>query len=163
MELKLPEKLITLQQLQSIVAGLKEQRQKVVWTNGCFDILHVGHVTYLEQAKALGDLLIMGLNSDASIKILKGGNRPIFNEIERATVLNAIVYVDYITTFDAPSPRKILQQLKPDFYVKGGDYTIDTIDQLERRSIESYGGKIIILPIKKGVSTTNIIKKIESL
>ena len=163
MKLQLPNKLITLDKLHSIVTNLKEQQKKVIWTNGCFDILHIGHIEYLNQAKMLGDILIVGLNSDDSVNAIKGNNRPLFNELDRAKVLNALVYIDYITIFKEPSPLKILQLLKPDYYVKGGDYTIDTINQLERSVIESYGGKIKILPIVQGVSTTEIVAKIQRL
>ena len=161
--LKKPEKLITLAKLQPIVNRLKKQQKKVVWTNGCFDILHVGHVEYLERAKELGDILIVGLNSDLSIKALKGEKRPLFRELYRAKVLNAIEYIDYITIFNEQTPLKLLTLLQPAYYVKGGDYTIETIDQIERNAVKSYGGTIKIFPIVQGLSTSNIIKQIKNL
>jgi len=156
-------KLIPLQNIHSIIQKFKNENRCIVWTNGCFDILHVGHVEYLQQAKQLGDILIVGLNSDYSVSAIKGANRPIFNELDRARVLNAIIYIDYITIFDNPSPASLLALLKPDFYVKGGDYTLNTIDQEERKIVESYDGSIKILPLIENVSTSAIIKKITQL
>ena len=130
------KKVVTLDLLVDKVKHLRKSGKIVVWTSGCFDILHAGHVHYLQQAKELGDFLIVGLNSDVSIKALKGENRPIFSQLNRATVLNAIECVDCIFIFDEQRPVEILTRLKPEFYVKGGDYNIDSIDQDERR-IES--------------------------
>ncbi|MBD3287512.1 D-glycero-beta-D-manno-heptose 1-phosphate adenylyltransferase [candidate division KSB1 bacterium] len=160
---KLPEKLVTVDELSGLITSHREQNEKIVWTNGCFDILHVGHVEYLEGAKKLGDYLVVGLNSDHSTRALKGAGRPIFSEVARSKVLSAVQYIDYVLIFDEPSPLKMLEFLKPDFYVKGGDYDIDTIDQQERRCVEGYGGKIVILPLVKGASTTEIIEKINRL
>lgn len=154
------DKLVTLEKLKIIVAKLKQKNETIIWTNGCFDIVHIGHVEYLERAKALGGTLIVGLNSDASIKAIKGNKRPLFSELKRAKVLSALIYVDYIVIFENPTPLKILLLLKPDYYVKGGDYTIDSIDQQERSTVESYGGKIKILPFIADVSTSKIVDKI---
>jgi len=132
----------------------------VVWTNGCFDIMHVGHILYLEKARSLGDLLVVGLNSDASVRQSKGPARPIVTESQRAKLLTALSCVDYVIIFDDKTPLKLLATFKPDVYAKGGDYTIDTINQDERKLVESYGGEIALLPGLEGASTTNLIEKI---
>jgi len=154
------EKLVTLTQLKGIVERAKSEGKKVVWTNGCFDIMHVGHILYLEKARSLGDLLIVGLNSDASVRASKGPARPIVVESQRAKLLTAMTCVDYVTIFDEQTPIKFLNDLKPDVYAKGGDYTMDTINQDERRLVESYGGDIALMPGVEGMSTTNLIEKI---
>lgn len=154
------EKLISIEGLQQIVHKAKENNQKIVWTNGCFDIIHTGHIKVLKEAKSAGDILIVGIDSDDSIRKLKGDLRPINTEEERAEVLSSLKYVDYITLFEFGSVKDILDTLKPDIYVKGGDYTIDSINQEERKVVESYGGKIILVPPEIGKSTTNTINKI---
>ena len=146
--------------LAETVRKLQAQGKRVVWTNGCFDIVHVGHITYLQRAAKLGDVLVVGLNSDASVRALKGEGRPIIGEDERALVLSALECVDYVTVFEENSPRAIIEEIRPDIYAKGGDYTLDTIDQDERRVVEGYGGEIAILPMVEGRSTTSIIGKI---
>jgi len=155
------KKLITLKQLLSLRQQCQRQGATLVWTNGCFDFMHAGHVDYLQRAKKCGDLLVIGLNSDRSMKILKGATRPICSQQHRAQVLAALSVVDNIIIFDDSSPIEIIKKLQPDFYIKGGDYSIDSIDQNERRAVESYGGKIIILPEVKGISTSGIIQKIK--
>lgn len=130
----------------------------VVFTNGCFDLLHPGHVRYLQQAKALGDALIVGLNSDRSVRELKGSNRPILNEAERAEVISALGCVDYVTVFDDPTPREIIATLLPDILVKGGDWGVDQI--IGRREVESAGGRVLSLPFVEGSSTTDVIQRI---
>lgn len=157
------DKLVSLEQLMKLVAQSRLQGKRIAWTNGCFDIIHAGHVDYLERSKAYGDLLIVGLNSDASVKQLKGELRPIFSERDRAKVLCALSAVDLVIIFSEKSPIKIIEHLKPDFYIKGGDYTIDTIDQAERKVIESYGGQIVLLPMVAGVSSSIIVEKIKKL
>ena len=154
------EKVKTLQELKRIRTEAKKTGQKVVWTNGCYDIVHAGHVLYLQRAKKLGDLLFVGLNSDRSIRGTKGAQRPIVQQDERAIVLSALACVDYVIIFDQDSPIEIIRDLEPDIYAKGGDYTIDTINQPERRVVEGYGGEIALLPGVKGSSTTAIIKRI---
>ena len=156
------EKCVTLDALRPIVGRLKEAAKRVVWTNGCFDILHAGHVTYLLGARAQGDVLVVGLNSDASVRENKGPGRPITNEQDRALVLSALACVDYVVIFLDKSPLPILETLKPDVYAKGGDYTIDTIVQEERRLVEGYGGSIALLPGVEGASTTSIIEKLQN-
>lgn len=155
-----PAKLKTIDELKSEIEQLHNEGKRVVWTNGCFDILHLGHITYLQKAAALGDVLIVGLNSDASVRAIKGPDRPIINEMDRAFVLSALECVGYVTIFHEESPLEILKRLQPDVYAKGGDYTLDTIVQTERRAVEAYGGKIAILPAVEGRSTTNIIARI---
>lgn len=155
-----PTKLKKLEALKSAVKKMQRDGKKVVWTNGCFDIMHVGHITYLLQARAVGDVLVVGLNSDASVRAIKGEKRPIINEQDRATVLASLECVDYLVLFDDPSPIKIIETLQPDVYAKGGDYTVDTINQDERRLVEDYGGSIAIIPGSEGHSTSNIVGKI---
>ena len=157
------DKRVDLQQLKRLIDDYQNYGKKVVWTNGCFDILHVGHVTYLEEARSLGDILVLGLNSDRSVRRNKGDFRPIFSEEQRAKVLGALLWIDHIVIFDDPSPIELLRFLKPDIYAKGGDYTIDTIDQEERHVVEGYEGEIKILPIVDGVSTTEIADKISRI
>ncbi len=154
------QKIVELDQLKEIVAQAKREGRRVVWTNGCFDLLHVGHILYLEKARALGDLLIVGLNSDASVRATKGPTRPIVHEAQRAKLLASLSFVDYVIIFDDESPKRLIAELQPDVYVKGGDYTLDTINQEERRIVESYGGEIALLPGAEGMSTTNLIRKI---
>ncbi|MBN1464943.1 D-glycero-beta-D-manno-heptose 1-phosphate adenylyltransferase [candidate division KSB1 bacterium] len=153
-------KIKTAPQLQRIRRMAKKQKKRVVWTNGCYDILHAGHVLYLQRAKECGDILIVGLNSDNSIRATKGQLRPIVPEAERAIVISALACVDYVIIFDQDSPLDIIAALQPDIYAKGGDYTIDTINQAERRLVESYGGEIALLPGIAGNSTTAVINKI---
>lgn len=140
---------------------LKRERQvgrKIVFTNGCFDLLHVGHVKYLQKARNLGDLLILGLNSDASIRRLKGPKRPLIGEEERAHLLAALKCIDYVVVFNEDTPLELISALRPDILVKGGDYSPDGV--VGRELIESYGGRVEIIPFVDGKSTTNIIEKI---
>ena len=153
-------KIIDLPTLRHISEQAKSEKKKVVWTNGCYDILHAGHVRYLQSAKSCGDILVVGVNSDRSIRAVKGEQRPIVNEKQRAIVLAALTCVDYIIIFDADSPVGIIQEIQPDVYAKGGDYTIETINQQERRLVESYGGDIALIPGVEGLSTTEIIGRI---
>ena len=153
-------KVKTLEEMKPIMLDLKRKGRKVVWTNGCFDILHVGHITYLMRARQRGDVMVVGLNSDASVQENKGPNRPVIPERDRALVLSALECVDYVVIFDGMTPMPLLEALHPDVYAKGGDYTIDTIVQPERRLVESYGGEIAIIPGVEGHSTTNIINRL---
>jgi D-beta-D-heptose 7-phosphate kinase/D-beta-D-heptose 1-phosphate adenosyltransferase len=131
-----------------------------VWTNGCFDIIHAGHVLYLERAAREGDVLVVGLNSDASVRALKGPSRPIVPEDERALIISALGAVGFVALFEDVSPLAAIEALRPDVYVKGGDYTIETINQDERKLVEGYGGRIAIIPGVDGRSTTNIIRRL---
>lgn len=155
------KKLISLEEAQEIRAKVKQKSKIVVFTNGCFDILHRGHIEYLRQAKELGDILIVGLNTDNSIHKFKSSSRPVFKETDRAEVLSALASVDYIVLFDEPTPKLLIEQIKPDILVKGGDYKINEI--VGREVLQKYGGKVVVLPLVPGYSTTQIINKIKKL
>lgn len=139
---------------------LKAQGKTYVFTNGCFDLLHPGHVSCLEEARALGDVLWIALNSEKSVGSLKGAGRPILGDEARASVLGALRCVDGIIIFDTPRLDKEILALKPDIYVKAGDYTVETLDSGERHALESVGAQIKILPFVNGYSTSGIIEKI---
>lgn len=139
---------------------LRASKRTVVFTNGCFDLMHPGHVRYLQQARSLGDTLIVALNSDASVRQLKGPARPILNEHERAEVMAALGCVDYVTIFDEPTPREIIATLLPDILVKGGDWGVEQI--IGREEVEAAGGRVMSLPFVEGVSTSEIIERIVS-
>ena len=132
----------------------------IVFTNGCFDILHAGHVRYLRAAEAMGDFLVVGLNSDASVRRLKGEGRPIVPEADRAEVLDALRAVDIVTVFDEPTAEELVRLVKPDVYVKGGDYTVDTLP--EAKIVQEAGGRVEFIPLVAGRSTTNVIERIKS-
>lgn len=144
---------------KELIEKLKIQNKKVVFTNGCFDILHVGHLRYLAEAKRQGDILIVGVNSDGSVKRLKGEDRPINGEADRAEMLCGLKSVDYAVIFKEDTPEKLIEELKPSIHVKGGDYTKE--DLPETKIVESYGGEVRILSFVEGKSTTNIVKKIK--
>lgn len=144
--------------LLKIVKQLKSKGKKIVFTNGCFDILHFGHVAYLEKAKAAGDILIVGLNSDESVKKIKGPNRPIQNQKARAGILAALESVDYIVLFDGPTPIKLIQAIKPDILVKGADWDIKDI--VGNDVVRKNKGKVLKIKFVKGCSTSKIIEKI---
>lgn len=136
---------------------LRAAGKRLVFTNGVFDLLHVGHVRYLAQARALGDALIVAINSDRTVRELKGPDRPIFDETERAEILAALQCVDYVTVFDHVSPRSFIAELLPDVLVKGGDYGLDEIHG--REEVEAAGGNVIALPFVQGASTTALIER----
>jgi len=136
----------------------KDNRRRVVFTNGCFDLLHPGHLRLLEQARALGDVLVVGLNSDRSLGELKGPGRPLVAERERAEVLAALEAVDAITIFDQPTPRELVAALAPDILVKGGDWGENEI--VGREEVEAAGGRVVRLPLVEGYSTSQLIAKI---
>ena len=133
--------------------------KRLVFTNGVFDLLHVGHVRYLAQARALGDALVVAINSDRTVRELKGPDRPIFDQAERAEIVAALRPVDYVTIFDDVSPRSLLAKLLPDVLVKGGDYQLDQIHG--REEVEAAGGKVISLPFVEGASTSGLIERIK--
>jgi D-beta-D-heptose 7-phosphate kinase/D-beta-D-heptose 1-phosphate adenosyltransferase len=139
---------------------LREEGRRVVFTNGCFDLLHPGHARYLAEARRLGDALIVALNSDASVRRLKGAGRPILNERERAEVMAALASVDYVTVFDEETPRELIAALLPDVLVKGGDWALDRI--VGREEVEASGGRVLALPYVEGSSTTDIIERIRN-
>jgi len=140
---------------------LRGEGRSLVFTNGCFDLLHLGHVRYLAEARALGDALVVGLNSDRSVRVLKGEGRPILNEQERAAVVAALQSVDYVTIFDEETPRGLIAELLPDVLVKGGDWALDEI--IGRQEVEAAGGRVLSLPYVEGSSTTDIIERIKGL
>lgn len=142
-----------------IIKALKAKGKKVVATNGCFDILHVGHVRYLQKSKSFGDILVVGLNSDISVKILKGETRPINPQEDRAEVLCALACVDYVVMFDEKSPVDLLDLIKPDIYTKGGDYTLETLPEAD--VILKNNGKVEFIDFVEGKSTTKIIDKMK--
>lgn len=152
------EKIKSMQELEIIIRNAKHNGKKIVTTNGIFDILHIGHIRYLQEARKLGDLLIVALNSDASTRKLKGNSRPINAETDRAEVVAALGCVDYVTIFNEDNPIKILSVLKPDIHVKGGDYDMSQI--MEKDAVEKNGGKIVLIPMVKGYSTSALIRKI---
>jgi len=152
------KKIVTLNRLIGIVKKLKKQDKKIVTTNGVFDILHLGHVKYLEQAKKLGDVLIVGVNSDPSVRHIKGDKRPINNEKSRIGVIAGLESVDFAFLFNEKDPKKWLSKIKPEIHVKAGDYEISKI--IEKDVVEKNGGKIIIAKVLKGYSTTGLIDKI---
>jgi len=142
---------------------LRAAGKRVVFTNGCFDILHPGHVVYLENARNLGDALIVALNSDVSVRALKGEKRPILPEGDRALLLAALQCVDCVTLFDEVRATGVIEVVRPDVYVKGGDYTIETLNPEERAALQACGAEIGILPLIEGFSTTDIIARILSI
>ena len=154
-------KRLTLDQAVDRVAELKRQGKRVVFTNGCFDLLHPGHTRYLAEARALGDVLVVAINSDRSVRSLKGSKRPVIGEDERAEVLAALRFVDIVTIFDDLNPREVITRLLPDILVKGGDWGPNAI--IGREEVEGAGGKVVSVPVLEGYSTSAIIKKIESL
>ena len=154
-------KIKDLNELKNIRSKYKSSNEKVVFTNGCFDLLHIGHVRYLYEAKKQGDILIVALNSDSSVKKLKGNNRPIINENERAELLAALEMIDYIIIFEELTAKKLINNLKPDIYVKGGDYSKETLTEWE--TVEKNGGEVKLLKEIKGRSTTSLIKKINEI
>ncbi len=158
---KLPKKIVEQEELKRIVEELKSEKKKIVFTNGCFDILHLGHIQFLKQAKTLGDILIVGVNSDSSVKKLKGPGRPIFSEAERTQILAVLVPVDYITIFFEETPLQIIEKILPDVLVKGGDWGVDEI--VGKETVEKNGGKVVSLPLLEGQSTSEIIERIKNL
>lgn len=152
------DNLLTADEMRKEIEKLQRLGKKVVFTNGVFDILHIGHLTYLEEARSLGDILIVGVNSDSSVKVNKGDKRPINSEKNRAFVLLGTKFVDYTVIFDEKTPEKLLDILKPDIHVKGGDYKKE--DLPETKIVEKNGGEVKILSFVDNVSTTQIIEKI---
>ena len=140
-------------------ARLRNDGARLVFTNGVFDLLHVGHVRYLSEARALGDALVVAINSDRAVRDLKGSDRPVFDQAERAEILAALRQVDYVVVFDDVSPRSLIAQLLPDILVKGGDYQLDQIHG--REEVEAAGGKVISLPFVDGASTSGLIERMQ--
>ena len=153
------ERLVTSDALTALGAEYAARGKKLVLTNGCFDLLHTGHVRYLEQARACGDALIVGVNSDASVRELKGPERPLNGELDRAEVLSALRCVDHVTIFTGKRVTEVIQALRPALYTKGGDYTSETLDPGERAALEEVGAEIRILQLVPGRSTTGILER----
>ena len=149
------------EELLRVRAGLRAGGRRLVFTNGCFDILHVGHVRYLAAARALGDALLVAINSDRSVRALKGAGRPVMSEGERAEVLAALSSVDFVTVFDEESPRRLIAEVLPDVLVKGGDYAPEEIHG--REEVEAAGGRVLALPFVEGASTTGIIERVKAV
>ena len=147
-------------ELIAIVSYLKKDDKKIVFTNGCFDLLHPGHVRYLESARRLGDILVVALNSDDSIRRIKGEGKPYVREVERAEMLGALHSVDFVTTFSEDTPQTLIEELLPDVLVKGGDWSKDQI--VGRKTVEENGGQVIATDFEKGFSTTAIVERIRS-
>ncbi len=151
--------LVKRSELDNLIKKLRSEGKTIVTTNGCFDILHVGHVRYLEKTKSFADVLIVALNSDKSVRSIKGEGRPINNENDRAEVLSALRSVDYVVLFDEDSPLDLLLQIKPDVHTKGADYTVETLP--EAKGIMENGGRIEFITFVEGKSTTSIIEKMK--
>jgi D-beta-D-heptose 7-phosphate kinase/D-beta-D-heptose 1-phosphate adenosyltransferase len=151
-------KVLPRDELAMVLQYHRQQGERIVFTNGCFDLLHIGHIQYLQHARALGDRLVVGLNNDASVRQLKGSGRPLTPQAERARILAALACVDYVTIFEEPTPLALIKLLRPDVLVKGGDYTPETI--VGRDEVEAYGGTVHMAPYVSGVSTTAIVNSI---
>ncbi len=152
------EKITTENELLEKLREDKAAGRRIVFTNGCFDLIHVGHVRYLEEAKSLGEILVVAINSDRSVARLKGPPRPIVSEQERAEIIAALACVDYVTIFDEPDPYRIISVLKPNILVKGGDWTKETT--VGRDVVEAVGGRVVVLPYVEGISTTGLMDRI---
>lgn len=154
---KIQEKIVSIEQIQNFKNKIKDK--PIVFTNGCFDILHIGHLTYLSQARELGNFLWIGINSDLSVKELKGKDRPINSELDRSILLASLSFVDAVTIFPDSTPISLLEKIQPDIHVKGGDYIAENMP--EYKTVIDYGGVVKILPFVAGKSSTNIINKIK--
>lgn len=151
-------KIKSLPSLERIVRDLKARGRRVVFTNGCFDLLHAGHIKFLEQARSLGDLLIVGLNDDGSVRALKGPERPLIGQEERARIMAALNCVDYVTLFSELTPERLIADLKPDVLAKGADYTREQV--VGRDIVEAYGGVVELIPLVEGRSTSGLVQAI---
>ena len=153
------DKILSIEEMLAERTRLRAAGARLVFTNGVFDLLHVGHVRYLSEARALGDALVVAINSDRTVRELKGPSRPVFEQDERAEIMAALRVVDYVVVFDNVSPRSLISQLLPDVLVKGGDYRLDEIHG--REEVEAAGGKVVALPFVDGASTTSLISRIK--
>lgn len=152
------DKAITLKRLADIIPKLKKQGKDIVFTNGCFDLLHYGHAKYLEIAKSKGDILIVGVNSDSSVKIIKGDRRPIVGERDRLNLIASLESVDFAVMFNQATPLELIKKIRPNIIIKGADWAEDEI--VGGSFVKSYGGRVLTIKLVKGLSTTNLIKKI---
>lgn len=155
-------KILSLTQLAALGEKLRSKHQRIIFTNGCFDLLHVGHVRYLQQARELGDFLLVAINSDRSVRLLKGPGRPFNHEQDRAELVAALRCVDGVTLFDDVRATTVIETLRPDVYVKGGDYTIETLDAEERGALEKCNTEIVLVSLIPGRSTTSLATAIAS-
>jgi len=155
----LKTKLKPLEIIKNEIKALQQQGKKIVFTNGCFDILHAGHVDIFQQARNLGGALVVAVNSDISIKKIKGEKRPVVPQAQRMQVLAALEAIDYVVIFDEENPFKIIKEIQPDILVKGGDWPVETI--VGRELVEKKGGKVLSIPLMEGISTTNIIEEVK--
>lgn len=155
-------KIKTRPDLAAILTDLRGQGKRIVFTNGCFDLMHIGHTRYLQAARELGDVLVVGVNSDASVRSLnKGPGRPIVPHAQRAEVLAALACVDYVVVFDEPDPGALIRALQPDVLVKGGDWALDRI--VGREVVEARGGRVLTIPLVRGVSTSALVERIQAI
>jgi D-beta-D-heptose 7-phosphate kinase/D-beta-D-heptose 1-phosphate adenosyltransferase len=155
------EKILTTPAALSTALGARRARkERLVFTNGCFDLLHIGHTRYLQEARKLGDCLIVGINSDASVRAIKPDGRPIVPQAQRAEVLAALACVDHVVIFDEPDPRNLIAAVQPDVLVKGGDWPIDQI--VGREIVQARGGTVVTIPLVPDVSTTTLVQRIKS-
>jgi rfaE bifunctional protein nucleotidyltransferase chain/domain len=154
-------KILGWEALKAEVERRRALGERIAFTNGCFDILHVGHVRYLKEARATGDLLVLGLNSDLSVRAIKGERRPLVPEQERAEVVAALAAVDYVTLFDEETPLRLIEHLRPDCLVKGADWKEEAV--VGRDAVRSWGGRVVLIPFVEGASTTNIVEKIRQV
>jgi len=152
------KKIIKRGELPGVLSPIKSRGKKIVFTNGCFDLLHIGHIRYLGKARAEGDVLVVGLNSDRSVRGLKGENRPLIPEAERAELLAALSMVDFIVIFDEPTPLELIKEVRPDVLVKGGDWKKEDI--VGGSEVEASGGKVVVVPEIPGKSTSDLISEI---
>ncbi len=152
------DKVVGTDALRAVTAAARAAGKRVVFTNGCFDVLHVGHARCLAVARDAGDLLVVGVNSDASVRRLKGSDRPLVPEAQRAEILAALAAVDYVTIFDDDTPAKLIADIQPDILVKGGDWTPDHV--VGRETVEARGGRVLIVPVVAGFSTTAFVERV---
>lgn len=155
------DKILDRQILKEKLDALRKDGKKIAFTNGCFDILHVGHVRYLREAKKTADVLVLALNSDSSVRSIKGEKRPLVGEEERAEILAALEFIDFVTIFKELTPQELIIYLKPDVLIKGGDWPEDKV--VGRDDVKKWGGRIVLIPEVKGKSTTNIVEKIKEV
>lgn len=156
-----PRKIVAIEELTRLLEPMRSAGKRIVFTNGCFDLLHVGHVRCLSRARALGDLLVVGLNSDGSVAKIKGSGRPLVPQAERAEVLAALGFVDYVVVFEEETPRELIAAIKPDVLVKGGDWKVEEV--VGRDLVEARGGKVVIVPFEGGHSTSDLVARIRRL
>lgn len=155
------DKILDRQILKEKLDALRREGKKIAFTNGCFDILHVGHVRYLREAKKTADVLVLALNSDSSVRSIKGEKRPLVGEEERAEILAALEFIDFVTIFEELTPQELIVYLKPDVLIKGGDWPEDKV--VGRDDVKKWGGRVVLIPEVKGKSTTNIVEKIKEV